>query len=196
MPIEHVNRRGDRYYLLSGKTKTGKPKYYFSKKLQGTPVDVIPEGFEIYESPEGAQVFLRKEKPCHISAFERELVAEGIRRHAGFEHFIVDAQDREIVIYVADMPPNRAVDILGEFLGPFGTQHFSIRQWAVNHARYSKMLRFILEDEKERLYHAQRWCFRGSIDDWISLIGPPAPLDTLVATYAPHLEKESFFELF
>jgi hypothetical protein len=31
MTIEHVNRRGDRYYVLQGKTKTGKPKFYCSK---------------------------------------------------------------------------------------------------------------------------------------------------------------------
>ncbi len=35
MSIEYVNRRGDKYYLLQGKTKTGKPKYYVSRKPDG-----------------------------------------------------------------------------------------------------------------------------------------------------------------
>ena len=43
MPFEYVNRCGDRYYLLQGKTKTGKPKYYASKKAEGVPVEQMPE---------------------------------------------------------------------------------------------------------------------------------------------------------
>ena len=27
--VQHVNRKGDRYYLHQGRTKTGKPKYFF-----------------------------------------------------------------------------------------------------------------------------------------------------------------------
>jgi len=30
--ITYINRKKETYYLLIGKTKTGKPKYYFSKK--------------------------------------------------------------------------------------------------------------------------------------------------------------------
>ena len=52
MGLEYVNRCGDRYYLLQGKTKTGKPKYYVSRKCNGEPVDKMPEGFEFYEHPE------------------------------------------------------------------------------------------------------------------------------------------------
>ena len=31
MPVEHVNRKGDRYYLQSGKTRSGKTRYYFEE---------------------------------------------------------------------------------------------------------------------------------------------------------------------
>ena len=30
MAIEHVNRRGDTYYLHEGRTRTGRPKFFFS----------------------------------------------------------------------------------------------------------------------------------------------------------------------
>src|SRR5215217_7846918 len=62
MVIEHVNRRGDTYYLHRGKTKTGKPKFFFSRKREGTLADSVPTGYEVYENP-NAQVFLRKALP-------------------------------------------------------------------------------------------------------------------------------------
>ena len=31
MPVTHVNRKQDTYYLHVGRTKTGKPRYWFSE---------------------------------------------------------------------------------------------------------------------------------------------------------------------
>lgn len=56
------------------------------------------------------------------------------------------------------------------------------------------MLRFILHDEHKRIFTAERFCFLGSIDDWIE-IGYPDTLPTLVEKYVQHLEKDSFYEL-
>ena len=56
------------------------------------------------------------------------------------------------------------------------------------------MLQFVLEDAQRRLFTAQRYCFRGTIDDWIDI--GHGPLTTLVKTYVQHLGKESYFELF
>jgi len=35
MSVKHVNRKRDTYFLHEGKTKTGKPKYFFSKESEG-----------------------------------------------------------------------------------------------------------------------------------------------------------------
>lgn len=59
MTIQHVNRKGDTYYLHQAKTKTGKPKWFFSTKQTGDLAQAVPGGYEIYENP-NAQVFLRK----------------------------------------------------------------------------------------------------------------------------------------
>jgi len=56
------------------------------------------------------------------------------------------------------------------------------------------MLRFTLTDEKNRQLSADRWCFRGSIDDWFPL-SDYEELSKLVAEYCRHLGRESFFEL-
>ena len=50
MAVKHVNRKGRTFYLHQTKTKTGKPKYFFSMKGEGGLVESIPEGFEIYEN--------------------------------------------------------------------------------------------------------------------------------------------------
>lgn len=60
---------------------------------------------------------------------------------------------------------------------------------------YHAELQFVLVDDKRRLYQARRYCYLGSIDDWIE-IGKRGPLATLAKRYIKHLGQESYFELF
>jgi hypothetical protein len=73
MPVTHVNRKRDTYYLHAGKTKTGKPRYWFSKTTEGDLVKLIPEGYEVYENPD-AQVFLRKIADLQPTLYEDHAV--------------------------------------------------------------------------------------------------------------------------
>ena len=73
MPVKHINRKRQAYFLHAGKTKTGKPKYFFSKDSEGDLLDTIPDGYEIYENP-NAQVFLRKITPQVITDEEVAVV--------------------------------------------------------------------------------------------------------------------------
>jgi hypothetical protein len=75
MPVTHVNRYRDTYYLQVGRTKTGKPRYWFAKSAEGDLVDVIPEGFEVYENPD-ARVYLRKIVPQIVTPEEVAVVRE------------------------------------------------------------------------------------------------------------------------
>jgi hypothetical protein len=60
---------------------------------------------------------------------------------------------------------------------------------------YSPMLRFVLVDKAKRQFQTYRYCFLGSIDDWIS-IGKVDDLSRLVATYVRHLGEESYYDLY
>ena len=197
MGVEYVNRKGDRYFLQQGKTKTGKPRYFFGRKIKETVVEKVPKGYEIYESPGAGQVFLRKVKPTEISTLEREMVEEGIRRYAGSKCCIVDIQGNSLVVYLPDMN-EKDVDRLIEVIGGPSVVGIARSEAAkariIGYSTYGKMMRFGLIDADERLFMLQRWCSRGSIDDWIFLDGP-APLSKLVRKYVKHLGKESFFEL-
>ena len=194
MSLEYDSRRGDKYLLQAGKTKTGKPKYWFGRKLTGTPLEAIPEGYEIDERPENGQVLLRKIARSPISPIEKELLAEGIRRLAGLKNFWIDLQDKSLVVYLPDRSEREVSQLIGELMGRYPSNMADIEDRMMARANYTKMMRFTLFDEDQRLFTVDRWCFRGSIDDWFWL-APPAPLHDLIEKYVPHLGKESFYEL-
>ena len=185
MSVNHVNRKRDTYYLHVGRTKTGKPRYWFSTKTDGDLVESIPEGYEIYENPD-AQVFLRKIGPQFVTPAEVAVVQEGLKRYAPGQNCIVDVQQDHIVVHHAEQV---SLD-----LERFG---FGCRELPTVHRRYLKVMRFTLVDETSRSFRVQRWCFRGSIDRWIDLweSGSAGKLSDLVKRFCPHIGQESFFEL-
>jgi len=194
MALEYTNRRGQRYYVLQGLTKTGKPKYYCARKPGRVAVGELPPGFEIYEHPQSALVSIRKIKPSRVLACEVEFLEAQVRKLAGIEHFIIDRQPNALVIYVCDSDPRQLNSVFEKLCGPLGSRAESNRQWILQNASYSPMFRFTLGNETERLFHLHRWCYRGAIDGWFPL-SPDRPLDELAADYLPHLGQESYFEL-
>lgn len=191
MPITHTNAKGKTYALHQGTTKTGKPKYYFSMESEGHLAESISVGFEIYENPH-AQVFLRRIPPKLITDEERQVVADGIRKYAEVQDCKIDVKGKTIVIYT----PHQSIEEFAQLLkglNPFIAEA-KVREYFARSIQYSPMLQFILDDEQRRLFTAQRYCFRGSVDDWID-IGYDT-LTTLVKQYVKHLGQESYFDLF
>jgi len=189
MEIQHVNRMGDTYYLHEGRTKTGKPKYYFSRKREGTLVAAVPDGYEVYENPD-AQVFLRKVVPRVVTDEEVGTVERGVRELAKLAYFAIDVKGPSIVVHL----PNGNVAFLeGILASRFGRDPAEMDRQVQRFLSYTPMMRFTLRDENARWFTVDRWCFLGSIDDWFPLSG--GDLETLVARYCPHLGRESFFEL-
>lgn len=197
MAVTYHNRKGQTYYLHVGKTPKRAPKYFFSRKSEGNLVDEIPSGYEIYESPDRAQVYLRKPKPTPITPAEREFVLQECRRLTETDAVLVDVSGDSIIIYFAE-GDDRLMSLLFDDLGLPSRGIAAMQQWRATHGHYHKLLRFTLVDEDRRLFSAERWCFRGSIDNWFPLTfstPPVAPLDDLVHALAPHLGRESFYEL-
>jgi hypothetical protein len=190
MAIQHVNRRGDTYYLHEGRTKTGKPKFFFARRPEGALAAGVPAGYEVYENP-NAQVFLRKAVPRVVTDEEVSTVERGVRGLAKLAYFVIDVKGPSIVVHLA----NENVAFLEETVTTrFGRNPAEVYRWVQKFLRYSPMMRFTLVDEKTRRFAADRWCFLGSIDDWFPLSGG-GDLGTLVARYCPHLGLESFYEL-
>jgi hypothetical protein len=190
MTVEYVNRKGRKHYLHEGKTKTGKPKYFFSMQTEGNLVDAIPDSYEIYEHP-NAQVFLRKITPQIITPEEIETVKAGVKKYAKIDNFIVDVKGKTIIVYLVDQD----VEMLMEFASfTHGQNSAHAREAIMQSLSYSPMMQFVLNDAQTREFVVQRWCFLGSVDDWISL-SSSTDLNELVKKYGRHLGKESFFDL-
>jgi hypothetical protein len=190
--LTYTNAKAQIYFLHQGRTKTGKPTYYFSLKSEGHLAESIPDGFEIYENP-NTQVFLRRIPPKLITDEEQEIVADGMRKYTSVRDYNIDVKGKVIVIYLADQDSDALDRIFREHPSSL-EEKARIMTVLRQQLHYSPMMQFILADEKRRLFWAQRYCFRGSIDDWIG-IGLPASLTNLVSTYVKHLGKESYFEL-
>lgn len=193
MSLEYVNRRGDRYYVLEGRTKTGKPKYYCSKRPGENTVECLPEGYEVHERPADAMVVVRKVRRSRVAPFEREQLARLADSLASVPA-VVDVEGDSLIVYASDTNPDESIRAMTILLGTSLGDEEQHRQWIAGNSRYSPMFRFTLSDEDRRLYSVERWCYLGSIDRWMPLLRS-GPLEELADEYLPHLGEESFFEL-
>jgi hypothetical protein len=191
MAVEYTNRKGQKYYLHQGSTKTGKPKYFFSMKSEGTLVKTIPDGFEIYENP-NAQVFLQRTQPQIITNQEIATVENGMKEFSSLQHYRIDVKKDTIYIYTADQDENKLSEMLKSFPSAKNTD---IQNIINSNITYSAMLRFVLFDDHKRIFAAERYCFLGSVDDWIN-IGFPDTLQNLIEKNVKHLGNNSFYELY
>jgi hypothetical protein len=195
MSVTHTNRKGITYTLCQGVTKTGKPRYTFVRDPQGKRVvAAIPEGWEISESVNGV-VSLVKERPQKLLSEEIEAVKAAVRRHPRARNYRVNAKRDRIEVYEAVGPDvedliealrGRGFDVLG--------LDERIRAERERYTQFTPVLRFILQDEETRVYRAQRWCYLGSIDDWLFIT--TGPVEQLARRMIPTLGTDEFFELF
>lgn len=129
-----------------------------------------PKGEPVEQIPEGFKigesvnglVFLMKDRPEQILPEEVAAVEAAVRRHPKSRNYRVSVK------------------------------HDRIRATMEDHARFTPVMRFILADEGQRTFRAERWCYRGSIDDWIDI----RSTGTLDRQLVPKLGTEQFFELF
>lgn len=187
MAIIHTTRTGKTYYLHTGPKRGGGTQHFVSTKPAGALAEAVPEGFEIHETVNG-QVFLRRRQPKLIGDEELECVRRPLAQPRGGHRYQVEAQGRVITIHESTGRLGALVD-WGRHLSAAERERIEVRL-----AHYQPVMRFTLVDEERRRFAPERFCFRGSVDDWIS-IGPPGALERLTAKYLPHLGRDSVYEL-
>jgi hypothetical protein len=104
----------------------------------------------------------------------------------------VEVKGGTITIFTDDQAEKR-VSMLSRLL-PFA-RSARAEETLSSFAYFMPMMRFVLADQERRLFLAERYCFRGSVDDWIVISAEDA-LDRLVRQFVRHLGRESFYELF
>ena len=194
MPITYTNHKGFTYTLCRGTTKTGKPRYYFSREPKDEPVEQIPEGYAISESVNGI-VSLSKERPSQIRAEEVEAVNAVLARHPLKRKYRVGLKPDRIDIYELVGPDSQDISAMMKeigFPGVYSAEH--LRASIDDYARFTPIMRFTLIDAEHRTFGAERMCYRGSIDDFIDI--DSGPISVLAKRLIPKLGTEQFFELF
>ncbi|MEM9487058.1 MAG: hypothetical protein AAGA83_25590, partial [Cyanobacteria bacterium P01_F01_bin.116] len=86
-------------------------------KSEGTLVDQIPDGFEIYENP-NAQVFLRRIPKKIITDAEVQVVKQGMETFSKVKPFIIDVK-KEIVYIFISKSSDRLSEIIRATAVPF-----------------------------------------------------------------------------
>jgi len=190
MAYSYTNRKGSTYYLSQVKTKTGKIRYYFAREPKTTPVEKIPAGYQVEESVNGI-VSLVQVRPQLILPEELAYVETTLKKHPKGHKYRAAIKNNQIVIY-----ESQGFDYV-EILTQMGwtASESPADKFREHDAQYSPIMRFILNSFEGRIFIPQRWCFRGSIDDWI-IAGDSGKIQILVEKLIPKLGTDEFFELY
>ncbi len=194
MPVQYRNRKGDLYTVFQGETKTGKPRFFVSKSDYsdaGDPCEVLPEGFEVTESPANASVSVRRTKPTRVLASEREKIARLVLELTNYTVQQTVIEGDSIVVYTPDTDPSVAARTLSQLFGSSPSND----DWTARHTQYTAVLRFNLQRGEGREFAVDRFCFRGSVDGWISLRYLGA-LEKVARQVIPKLGTDAFYDLY
>ena len=194
MPVTYTNRKGRRYFLCQGRAKSGKARYYFAKEIKDEPVDEIPEGYKIRESVNG-NVYLVKDLPELISQAEVSLIEAELAHHPQERRYAVNTKHDRIIIY--EMSGPAAEDLakaFGAYVPGYTGLEDQIQHFLEKNSQYAPVMQFILSDPERHIFRAQRWCYLGSVDDWIDI--GYGSLQGLAQSFIPLLGTEEFFDLY
>jgi hypothetical protein len=197
MPVSYTNRKGVPYILYRGRTRTGKPRYYFGRpgQSQDEPVPEIPPGFTISESVNGV-VSLVKDRSALIQPEEVAAVEAAVQQHPEARRYRVAVKGNRIEVYGRVGPDYNA--LVSELYIPVQSRPGlaeELRALEERHAHYAPVLRFTLLDPKLRLFSVERMCYLGSIDGWLDLLGQTGSVSKLARELIPILGTEQFYEL-
>ena len=193
MQITYTSRKGRTYYLCQRVTKKGKPRYYFAREPKGKPVEEIPKGHEVRESVNGI-VSLGKKRRVQILPDEKAAVEAAIERHPKSRNYRIDVKDKWIVVYERIGDAEEVLSEFSRFGGVSPARLEAVRETLDRHAQFTPVMRFTLFDQEPRTFYTERWCYLGSIDDWIH-IGPSGSVHLLAQRFIPLLGTEALFEV-
>ena len=194
MPIAYTNRKGRTYFLCQGQTKTGKARYYFAREPKGEPVEEIPDGYKITESVNGV-VSLAKERQALLREEEIAAVENELKQHPKSRRYRLKAKYDRIEIYEMLAPEAESMaDIFDVFGLGLPRMVEKIQDFLDENSQFSAIMRFILIDEEKRLFRAQRWCYLGSIDDWVDV--DYGQIQELASYTIPALGTDDYYELY
>ena len=188
--LSYTNRRGDRYYLHAGRTKTGKLRYFVAKTPGEGRLDTMPEGYEFAESINGVVSVRRIDRRgSPIPEQDVEIVCVELARHGQLRYHRVECARGEIVIFE---PSSGLMTLDAEhalWLGIRWNEPAPERLAA--RTRYAPALKFVPCGSGD--YTVHRMTYRGQGGwSWPLAYGP---LVELVGRFVGKIGTDAFFDL-
>jgi len=208
MSVTYTNRKGVTYHLCRRTTKAGKYRYVFAREPKGEPVTEIPGGWRISESVNGI-VSLVKDRPARIRPGEIAAVERVLRQHPKARNYRINVlrqhpkarnyrinvrRDRIEVYEQAGPDAEEVIEGLREVgMATWDRMADKLREVLDAHVRFTPVLRFVLMDEEQRTYYAERISY--STDNWVG-IGSMSQVGRLAKEWIPRLGSDALFEVF
>lgn len=165
MALSIENSNKKSYFIKSRTTKKGNMTYYLTTKEDESCLDEIPKGYEVFEKYDYGSLFIRKKIESLFTQVEIDKLRKHLDKNKSIYDYRINIHGKEIAIYTAES------------------------------IRFEERMRIkVFEDGSERNFEVERFCYRGSVDDWIT-IGSESDIDKIGSKYLIHLGKESYYEL-
>ncbi|UOQ86741.1 hypothetical protein [Gracilibacillus salinarum] len=183
MTVQYTNFRGDEYFLHMKKTSEGNLNYYFKKDDPNTSVDSIPEGYEIYEHPNG-RVFLTKEKERTITDQEVKIIEASINNYSPIKDCKLDPKGDSVFVYTYENPV------------PFNENPLIVEALSdPKYKTYVEQLCFTIINKETREFMVERKSYTGDKGQHWLYLEASTDLEHLTEKYMQHLGQDSYFDL-
>jgi len=185
----YENRMGVTYYLHEGRTKTGKPRYFFAKTVGQGALSAMPKDFEVSEGINGVVSVRRKTAGGpSVPDDDVKVVAAAVDRQPHLQGYVVLAVDNAVVIFEPHPRPSELRDFAQRFgASPHASSFVAER---MKKAQYAPIMKF---EQEGAGYVVLRMTFRGK-GDWSWPLGA-GKLRGLAAKFVPSIGTEAFFDL-
>jgi hypothetical protein len=187
----YTNRKGITYTLFKVRTSAGDDRYVMARQSKGVPVDEVPPGFRISESPNGV-VSLARDRPSLLRPEEIAAVEAVIARlPKPRDYRVVDKHDR-LELYVNERPSAVALyrELVAENLVvAFPGQEARMQELDEQWARFAPRLRFVLTDAERRWFRADELVAGRHRDEWVWL-GQEGDVSALAEIIIPELAAQ------
>lgn len=193
MPIEFKNIKQGTYYIKSKKTKKSNISYFMTRKNDKDCLENLPNGYEVFERYDTGMMYIRKIKKSNVRIEEIKILEKELKNNNSIIDYKLDVNGDEIKIYVAEKEGNDQIFEMFDKQLFSKEQHEFIRS---HFKRYEEKMRINLKERKtNREFEVMRYCYRGSIDDWITIDGGEN-IELLAKENLIHLGKKSYYDLF
>lgn len=184
------SRMGKAYYVKSRKTKKGNTTYFLTTKKDDSCLDILPKEYEVYENYSAQMLYIRKKKERGFSSKDIAIIQAELSKNDAIDGFELNINGNEITIYDLEDKTKQKPSLLAMI--PKDRREIAKAYFM----QYSENMRIKkITKKKEVEYHIMRFCYRGSIDDWI-VIDAGDDLAALAKANLKLIGTEEFFETY